>query len=221
LPSPVAATKKHSWELDEVAKFVESFDSPLYRALATAFFQSGSDISTLKALHYSDIQAEYEAGICPICLDMVRYKTQVPHLTFLGEWSVKHLHVWLESRSNVKPEDPLFPVSKQAVDAYFLRRALEYADVESFEFRNPYSPHTLRAGFNTHLRDHKADGVYVDFWMGHDVPEQQKVYVSKTHDAWRKTYVLMAEPWVTPPQFRRPELKSIALAWAKTNGLVE
>jgi hypothetical protein len=63
MPPALVATKKHSWELDEVAKFVESFDSPLYQSLAAAYFQSGCDISTLGCLHYSDIQAEFEAGI--------------------------------------------------------------------------------------------------------------------------------------------------------------
>ena len=221
MPPALVATKKHSWELDEVAKFVESFNSPLYQSLATAYFQSGCDISTLGCLHYSDIQAEFEAGIVPILLDMARYKTKVPYLTFLGEWATKYLRVWLESRGSVKPDDRLWPVTKQAIDAYFHSRALRYANIASFEFRNPYAPHTLRAGCNTHLRNHKADPIYTAFWMGHDVPEQEKVYVSKTHEGWRKTYVLMAEAWVTPPEFRRKELKDIAKAWAKTNGLVE
>jgi integrase len=152
---------------------------------------------------------------------MARYKTNVPYLTFLGEWATKYLRIWLESRGRVKPDERLWPVTKQAIDAYFHSRALSYADVASFEFRNPYAPHTLRAGCNTHLRNHKADPIYTAFWMGHDVPEQEKVYVSKTHEGWRKTYVLMAEAWVTPPEFRRKELKDIARAWAKTNGLVE
>jgi integrase len=219
LPPAVAQTKKHSWELDDVQKFVAHLEAPLHQSLATAFFQAGADISTLRLLEYRDIQEEYETGVVPLCLDLVRHKTQVPHMTFLGEWGAEYLRVWLESRGRLKPHDKLFPISKQGIDNYFLRRALLFAGVKEFPHRNPYAPHTLRAGFNTHCRDHKADPVYVDFWMGHEVPEQQKVYVSKTRDGWRKTYIQMAEAWVTPPAFRRRELQDIAKAWFKAQGL--
>jgi len=37
--------------------------------------------------------------------------------------------------------------------------------------------------------------------MGHRVPEQQIVYVSKSREGWRETYRSLAEPWLTPPQF--------------------
>jgi integrase len=220
LPPALAVNKKHSWELDEVAKFIESFDDPMYQAIGTAFFQSGSDVSTLRDVTYGDIQEEYEAGIFPLCLDMARHKTHIVHLTFLGEWATKHLKVWIETIGNVKSETKLFSVSRQSIDAYFRKQAIEFAGVDDFESRNPYSPHTLRAAFNTHARDHKADPIYTSFFMGHQVPEQEKVYVSKTRQGWRKTYVQQYEPWVTPVQYRRKELQEIALAWAKSHGYV-
>ena len=186
LPPPLPVTKKHSWELDEVAKFVESFDSPLYQAIAAAFFQSGSDISTLKDIQYGDIQEDYEAGVAPICVDLARHKTHVPHVTFFGEWATKLLRTYLENRGGLKPGDKVFPVAKQSVDKYFLSRALAFDGVDGYPHRNPRSPHTLRAAFNTHSRDHKADPIYIPFFMGHGVPEQEKVYVSKTRQGWRE-----------------------------------
>jgi len=41
--------------------------------------------------------------------------------------------------------------------------------------------------------------------MGHGVPEQQIVYVSKSREDWCETYRTLAEPWLAPPQFRRIE----------------
>jgi integrase len=219
LPPPLAVTKKHSWELEEVPKFLDSFDSVLYQAIGCAFFQSGSDVSTLKDVTYGDIQEELEAGVFPICIDMARHKNHIPHYTFLGEWAIKYLRVYLESQSCLKPETPLFPISKQSVDSYFLSRAKVYAGVEKFEHRNPYAPHTLRAAFNTHARDHRSDPIYIPFMMGHQVAEQEKTYVSKTRQGWRETYIFQFEPWLTPQQFRRKELRDIAQAWAKRQGL--
>jgi hypothetical protein len=230
LPSGKVQTKKHSWDPDGVKKFLDSFESPLHKALGAAFFQSGSDISTFTAIEYQDIAEQYEAGIFPICLDLIRHKTDVPHVTFLGEWSCNYLRIWIESIGNLKPETKIFlipgnekPISKQAVDSYFFRRGLEFSGKaekkEKFEYRNPYAPHTLRAGFNTNLRDHKADPIYVEYWMGHKIRDEQKAYVAKSNDAWRKTYIHMAEPWVTPPAERRKELRDIAEAWAKAQGI--
>jgi len=58
----------------------------------------------------------------------------------------------------------------------------------------PYSPHSLRAAFQTFLSDHKVDPLYIEYWMGHALPEQQGAYINKSIESWRQTYKEQAEP---------------------------
>ena len=53
---------------------------------------------------------------------------------------------------------------------------------------NPMRPHSLRAAFNSFLAD---DGLPQDdreFFMGHNVPEQRHVYISRSREKWRELY---------------------------------
>ena len=91
-------------------------------------------------------------------------------------------------------------MSSRAVYAYFRKIALKFA--ENFKDRNPYSPHSLRAAFRTFLSDHKVDPLYIEYWIGHALPEQQGAYINKSVESWRQTYKEQAEPWLTPPQYK-------------------
>jgi integrase len=97
-------------------------------------------------------------------------------------------------------ETPIYNVSSRVVHAYFRKIALKFAD--NFKGRNPYSPHSLRAAFRTFLSDHKVDPLYIEYWMGHALPEQQGAYINKSVESWRQTYKEQAEPWLTPPQYK-------------------
>jgi integrase len=96
----------------------------------------------------------------------------------------------------LQPEDPLYPLSESAIEKYFARRAKKF--IGPYKGHNPCRPHSLRAGFYTLGKDNKADPEYIEFWMGHEVPEQKKVYMSKGRDGWRKAYAEQAEPALTP-----------------------
>ncbi|MEM3628624.1 MAG: hypothetical protein QXE06_04560 [Candidatus Bathyarchaeia archaeon] len=50
------------------------------------------------------------------------------------------------------------------------------------------------------MSDHKVDPLYIEYWMGHAIPEQQRAYIVKSKESWRQTYRQQAEPWLTPPQ---------------------
>jgi integrase len=84
------------------------------------------------------------------------------------------------------------------VHAYFRKTAEKFAG--HIKGRNSYSPHSLRAAFRTFLSDHKVDPLYIEYWMGHALPEQQGAYINKSIESWRQTYRQQAEPWLTPPQ---------------------
>ena len=130
---------------------------------------------------------------------MIRKKTGISFITFLGSWSVKLLKDYL-AHEKLNNETPIYNVSSRAVHAYFHKTAQKFAG--NFKGRNPYSPHSLRAAFRTFLSDHKVDPLYIEFWMGHALPEQQGAYINKSIESWRQTYKEQAEPWLTPPKYK-------------------
>jgi len=189
-------SQKYPWTIDDISKFVSMIGKPIHKAIAVSIFQSSLGISDLLALTYGDIQHEFEQGVVPICLDLARIKTDVPFMTFIGDWGVSLLKQHLAGNS-LKPEDRLFRITSSAVDGYFERLARKF--VGEYQGNNPIRPHSLRAAFCTLLSDHKVNPLYIEFWMGHHVAEQQRVCVSKSREGWRETYRTQAEPWLTPP----------------------
>jgi len=95
-------------------------DNIQYKCIAACIVQSGLSISDLLGLTYGDIKNEFEKGVTPLCLGLLRKKTNIPFLTFLGGWALSLLKQHLEGRS-LQEEAPLFTVSARAVDSYFAR----------------------------------------------------------------------------------------------------
>jgi integrase len=199
LPPAQPVNKKHPWTMEEVGKFIAAMDKLSYRSIAASIVQSGLSVSDLLALTYGDIKEEFEKGTTPICLNLTRKKTGISFITFFGSWSVKMLKEYLVNRK-LEDEEPIYNVSSRAVHAYFHKTAQKFAG--NFKGRNPYSPHSLRAAFRTFLSDHKVDPLYIEYWMGHALPEQQGAYINKSIESWRQTYKEQAEPWLTPPQYK-------------------
>jgi integrase len=198
LPPAQPLKKKHPWNIEEVGEFIAAMDKPLYKSIAASIVQSGLSVSDLLALRYGDVKEEFEKGTTPICLNLTRKKTGISFITFLGSWSVKMLKEYLVNRK-LEDEEPIYNVSSRAVHAYFHKTAQKFTG--NFKGRNPYSPHSLRAAFRTFLSDHKVDPLYIEYWMGHALPEQQGAYINKSIESWRQTYRQQAEQWLTPPQF--------------------
>ena len=199
LPPAQPVNKKHPWTIEEVGEFIATVDKLLYRSIAASILQSGLSVSDLLALTYGDIKEEFQKSVTPLCLNLARKKTGINFITFLGSWSIKLLKEYLANRK-LEDEAPIYDVSSRAVHAYFRKIAQKFASY--FKGRNPYSPHSLRAAFRTFLSDHKVDPLYIEFWIGHKLPEQQGAYINKSREGWRQTYKEQAEPWLTPPQYK-------------------
>jgi len=197
LPTARPFSQKYPWTIEAVAEFVEAMKKPMHRAIAVTIFQSGLGISDVLALTYGDIQREFEQGTAPLCLDLSRIKTDVPFMTFIGAWGVSLLKRHLDGRK-LNARDRLFEVTPRAVDRCFARVGRRFAG--DYEGNCPCRPHSLRAAFRTLLSDHRVDPLFIEFWMGHKVAEQQRVYVSKSREGWRETYRTQAEPWLTPKE---------------------
>jgi len=197
LPSANPVSKKEPWILQRVVEFVKILKPP-HQAIAVIVFQSGLGLGDLLALRWDDIKAEFETETVPLCFDLGRIKTDVPFMTFIGKWGFHMLKTHLAG-VKLRDEDHLFQIGERAVEEHFQRIAKRF--LGSYTGKNPMRPHSLRAGFKTLLSDHKVDPLYSEFWMGHQLAEQQKVYLSKSRDGWRKTYLEQAEPWLTPKKW--------------------
>ena len=76
--------------------------------------QSGISKSDLIALNYGDVQNELEHGTLPLLLNLTRIKIQVEFRTFLGAVAIKFLRLYLETRTDLNSDSPLF--TKWATD---------------------------------------------------------------------------------------------------------
>jgi integrase len=187
MPPANAASKKFPWELDTVAKFIKSMaDEPVYQTMAVTIFQSGLGLSDLLALDYDSIKADFEANITPFCLDLVRLKTNVPHMTFVGSFGASLIRESIGSRKMEEDKTKLFDVTARSVEKYFLRKAVEV--LGTIEGTNPMRPHSLRSAFDTLMTDDGCPESYVEFFMGHRLKDIKKIYKSKTVEGWRKIY---------------------------------
>jgi integrase len=198
MPPPVTKSRKHPWTLETVTQFINTFDEPMYRALACLLFQSGLSLREALNLRYGDIAEELEKRITPLCLDFTttgRRKTGQPFLTFVGKWTCEQLRNYLKWK-RIQPEDKLFPVTKEAVDAYFRRQALRF--LGQWHGRCPARPHSLRSAFKTILKDSGAiDEKDVEYFMGHKLGDIEKIYTERSIEQWRAIYA-KAEPFLTP-----------------------
>ncbi len=210
LPASNPDLKKYPWTIDEVMRFLDLFDSALYRCFGVLVFQSFFDCSTALELEYGDVKEEFEAGVVPLCLDTERFKTEIPFCSFIGRWGVDELCRWLALRKDLKPQDKLFPVSQQSVAEYFRRKAQEFLGREfAVGERSPCGTHSLRAGGMTLAQDNlrgdqdqvRAAERYIDFFAGKTVPEQKRVYMSKSKEGWRRTWLTRVERFVTTAKY--------------------
>lgn len=185
LPSSQPVSKKHPWTLEEVGEFVLEMEDVELRSVSAALFQSGLSLVDVLGLTWGDIKLEYLKGATPLCFDFSRKKTDVPHMTFIGQWGVSLLKEHLGSAKKRNP-DPIYAVSARTIELRF--KALATKKLGKFEGYNPMRPHSLRSAFRTLLGDAKLNETYIEFFMGHKIPEHKRVYLSKSREGWRKTY---------------------------------
>jgi hypothetical protein len=50
----------------------------------------------------------------------------------------------------------------------------------------------------------QVDPLYIEYWMGHKIPEQLRAYINKSRESCRQTYSQQAEPHLKPPQYKNP-----------------
>jgi len=185
VPPSIPVSTKFPWTLEKVAELVSMIKNLEIKSMAISTFQAGLGISDLLALSYWDIKYEYENGIVPLCFDLARIKTDVPFMTFIGEWGVHILRQHLKGK-RLTLNTPIYTISHRTIDSYFERLGQKlYGE---YVGQNPMRPYTLRAAFRTLLGDAGMDRDVVKFFMGQRLPEQDRVYHSRSRDGWRDLY---------------------------------
>ena len=185
LPARAPISDKFPWTLDKAAAFMGKIENPEIKSIAVTIFQSGLSISDILALTWGDIKYEYERDVVPLCFDLSRIKTDTPFMTFIGSWGESLLRSHLQEK-RLQLEDPLYTASPRSIDWYFARLGKQW--VGDYKGQNPCRPHSLRAAFRTILGESGMPFDTVEFFMGHELPEQVRVYNSRTRDGWRGIY---------------------------------
>lgn len=167
-PKSWPATKRKVPTPEELAKMIDAVSTDLARAIIICLAQSGLSLKDFLAVTYEMIKPELDRGVSPLHLNLRRSKVMKEFDTFLGENSIHFLKQYLKN-VELKPKDPLFPVSKRFVE-YLIKGSSLAAGLKPH-----VTPHKLRSFFNTYLvlSFHGSQSQHipiVDYWMGHVLP---------------------------------------------------
>jgi integrase len=205
---------KHEWGKEEIKKFVDAATNYRDKAIILCLYQSGLGVHEICKLNYAHIKEEFEAGILPICLKLVRQKTSVKFKTFFGRDAVHYLRLYLATRGELKPSDPLFikerlrgedvRMNDNAIEGVFLEIARRVDFIHFNGGYNPARPHSLRSAFNSRLIN-KIDKDLREFWMGHAIGTVAKAYLTMPTDDLRELY-MTAETYLKIEKTSREEL---------------
>jgi len=182
---PQKKNDKYEWTLDQIKQFVECAEYLRDKTYITFAFQSGLGIGDILALNYGDIKREYEAGTTPLAIEGYREKTNVPIRTFIGWDALYYLRLYLQSRPDIQPHDPIFTLlgtNERASAGSIQKKLRDYAHKLGFLFDediengyNPARPHSLRSAFRSRLTG-KMDGDLIEFLMAHQLGQEKSTY---------------------------------------------
>lgn len=197
LPTSLPVSQKYPWTVNEAYEFIRELPTVEMRSIATTTLQSGLGPADILKLTYNDIKIEYEKGVVPLCFDFGRKKTDIPFMTFIGKMAVSVLREHLKGKK-LKLTTLLYTVEDRKIRYHF--QQLGKRKLGEYIGWNPCRLYSLRSAFRTLLGDAGLSQDYVEFFMGHHVPEQRRVYVSKTRNGWRETYKKY-EAYLTPENY--------------------
>ena len=218
-PNEMKENGKHEWHKIQIKQFIDAASSYRDKAIILCMFQSGLAVNEICILNYSDVQEELESGILPICLKLVRQKTDVSFKTFFGRDAVKYLKLYLETRGKLAPTDPLFVKERDRGEARltpiiiqqtFNEIAKKLDFIKQKGGYNPARPHSLRAAFESQLIN-KIDVILRNFWMGHAIGGVAKAYLSMPTEEMRQLY-MTAEEYLKIERSSREELDAATKA---------
>jgi len=169
----------------------------------TFLAQTGMRISDALKLKVGDVQRELELGNIPLAIMYLPEKekeTVGERITFLASDGVELLKRYLEWRKQIGEkltlESPLFasrtkrgskPLSQQKFNK-MLKNAAMKAGLNGNGKYGVLRAHSLRKFFVTQLTNHGAEDKIVNFFIGHKIPEVDRVYWVRRDEELRKIY---------------------------------
>jgi hypothetical protein len=190
IPKPKAKTKAYPWGVQMLEKFIKLEKKPLYQVITGLYWQSGLSVGDATRILYGGIKDEFEAEVCPICLDFTsegRHKTGVEFRSFFGPETIELFKRYFKAEGTPEAEDPVFPVGERAIQKNYACIAEEI--LGSYEGRNPMAEHTIRKKFRTNIVNAGCPESYAEYFMGHNLGgDLRKTYTLMSNDQWRVEY---------------------------------
>jgi len=115
-----------------------------------------------------DIRSEYNKKVSPLRFEVTHQKTDVPFMTFIGDWGLSKLRVHLSKAGKKQDSDPIYTMSERTVQWHFKKMADRW--IGDYEGRNPMRAHSLRSACRTFLGDASMTIDEMRFFMGHRLP---------------------------------------------------
>ena len=165
--------------------------------------QTGLRISDALKLKIGDIQRELELGNVPLAIRYLCEKekeTVGERITFLASDGVEILKRYLEWRKQIgeklTPDFPLFPSrtrrgTKALSQVKFNKMLKNIAMKAGLNGNGKYGrlrAHSLRKFFVTQLTNHGVEDKIVNFFIGHKIPDVDRVYWFRRVEELRKIY---------------------------------
>lgn len=187
MPDPIVQTKSYPWTNETFGKFLGLCPDTKYRAIFVGQSQSGLGIGDITAIPYKVIQKDFEAGIDPIGLDLVRHKTSVEHVTFFSTETIALLHQLFKEEGTPCPDERIFDVKERSVQDYMAVRA--HKMLGDYGDRNPMNSHSIRKLFRKKVVNAGCPESYAEYWEAHNLNgDLRKTYTAMSMDEWRVEY---------------------------------
>ena len=167
--------------------------------------QTGMRVSDALKLRIGDIQRELDLGKVPLAVYYLPEKekeTVGERFTFLASDGVEILKQYLEWRrklgESITPDSPLFasrtkrgvkPISQQKLNKMLKNVAIK-AGLNGNGMYGTLRVHCLRKFFGSQLTNHGVEDRIVDFFIGHKIPEVDRVYWYRRVEALREIYAV-------------------------------
>jgi integrase len=199
LPDAEAQTESYDWTIPMIEKFNALLRTPKYRCLDAFLFQSGLGISDVLCRKWSEIKADYEAGITP-CFKVTRGKTGVKHHTCIAKETTQLMKIYFDDKfgkgKTPEPDQRIFDLGRRPVDDIYANRA--HMLIGSWPFNNPMGCHTKRKAFrNMVVGQGNCPSEYAEYYMGHELgADIKKTYSTRSVDGWRSLYDTKLAPFL-------------------------
>lgn len=194
--------------------------------------QTGMRISDALKLKVGDIQRELDSSKVPLAITFVPKKDGEligERVTFLASDGVRILKQYLEWRKQngeeIKPESPLFvgrtnrgvkPITSRRFNET-IKGAAKKAGLNGDWKDGIMRVHCLRKFFIAQLTNHGVEDKIVNFFIGHKIPDVDRVYWFRRVEELRKIYA-QRQQYLNPTDWKKPvsDLKKMESVIAKT-----